>query len=100
MQGDRRHLALLKASGVPYVIRVPLIPGINDDRAHLEQVVALAGEKRGNLVRIDFMPYNPFAAAKYEMAGMPFAYEKKRDNDLSQIPKAFLEAENIPFEIL
>ncbi len=95
-----QNLRWLKSSGLPYVIRVPLIPGINDDQAHLDRIVSLAERDRGNLLRIDFMPYNPFAAAKYEMAGMPFRYKKDRDNDLTQIPRAHLEKSGIAYSIL
>ena len=82
------NLERLKASGMPYNIRVPLIPGINDDRETLSKIVELVGKDRGALQRIDFMPYNPFAGAKYEMAEMVFPYVKERDNDLSQVPDA------------
>ena len=94
------NLRQLKASGLPYVIRVPLIPGINDDRESLSRTVELAARDRGGLQKIDFMPYNPFAGAKYEMTGMDFAYKQEQENDLTQIPRALLESYGIDYKIL
>lgn len=94
------NLRQLKASGRPYNIRIPLIPGINDDKESLSRTIELAEEQRGGLVRIDFMPYNSFAGAKYEMTGMPFRYEKKQDNDLTRIPYDLLERYQLEYKIL
>jgi pyruvate formate lyase activating enzyme len=94
------NLKQLQASDLPYHIRVPLIPGINDTRDVLEKIVRLVAENRGNLERIDFMPYNPFAGAKYEMAGMRFQYKMPRENDLSQIPEGILKRLDVPYAVL
>ena len=94
------NLHQLQDSNLPYVIRVPLIPGINDTREILEKIILLVSKNRGNLEKIDFMPYNPFAQAKYEMVDIPFLYEKPRDNDLSQVPTDLLKSLAIPYEIL
>ncbi len=66
-----RNLRLLGEQGVPYVIRVPLIPGVTDTGANLS---AIADTARGlhNLLRVDLLPYNAAAGAKYEVAGMEF----------------------------
>ena len=94
------NLKWLKTSGLPYVLRIPLIPGINDDRECLSRTVELAARERGGLQKIDFMPYNPFAGAKYEMTGMQFAYQREKDNDLTQIPYDLLESYGIEYKIL
>ena len=66
-----RHLEMLKRGDTPFVIRVPLIPGVNDS---YENLVRLAGLLSGskNLVRVELLPYHQTAGAKYSMAGMEY----------------------------
>lgn len=54
----------LKASGVKHAFRVPVIPGVNDAAADRAAFRRLAGDSP-----IEFLPYNPAAAAKYRMLG-------------------------------
>lgn len=66
-----RHLEMLKAGNRPFVIRVPLMPGVNDSRENLEMLAErLTGAK--NLVRVELLPYQQTAGAKYEMTGMKY----------------------------
>lgn len=66
-----RNLAVLGKSGVPFVVRVPLVPGVTDTDDNLaaitETVRGLAG-----LLRVDLLPYNKAAGGKYRTAGMEF----------------------------
>lgn len=66
-----RNLAILGKSGVPFVVRVPLIPGVTDTDNNL---AAIAGTVRGltDLLRVDLLPYNKAAGGKYRAAGMEF----------------------------
>jgi len=65
------NLELLKASGKPFVIRVPLIPGVNDTDENLESTAKLiAGAK--SLERVELLPYQMTAGAKYENADMAY----------------------------
>lgn len=65
------NLQILSASGKPFVIRVPLVPGVTDADENLE---AIAQTVRGlsGLVRVDLLPYNKAARSKYQCAGMEF----------------------------
>lgn len=50
----------------PFVIRIPLIPGVNDDEENYERTARfLSGAKA--LVRVELLPYNKAAGAKYPM---------------------------------
>ncbi len=66
-----RNLHHLGTKNVPFVIRVPLIPGVTDTR---ENLVAIAETIRDfdSLIRVDLLSYNQAAGAKYEAAGMVF----------------------------
>lgn len=67
------NLEVLARSGRPYVIRVPLIPGITDTAANLE-AVAQACRGLAGLERVDLLPYNRAAGGKYPACGRRFAY--------------------------
>ncbi|MBD3385919.1 radical SAM protein [candidate division KSB1 bacterium] len=73
-----QNLQLLGKKNVPFVIRVPLIPGLTDTR---ENFVAIAETVRDfdALLRVDLLPYNQAAGAKYEGAGM--VYKPKFDEE-------------------
>lgn len=67
----QKNLSFLLAQNKQFIIRMPLIPGINDDKENLK---ALARRLSGApaLRRVEFLPFNPFTGAKYAMAGMEF----------------------------
>ena len=69
--GILANLKVLSGSGVPFVIRVPLVPGVTDTGANLAAIAGLAAGLP-SLVRVDLLPYNRAAGAKYEAAGRKF----------------------------
>ena len=52
-----KNISLLSELGKQIIIRVPLIPGINDFQENLEETQAFAAKLK-NIVNIDFLPYN------------------------------------------
>jgi pyruvate formate lyase activating enzyme len=66
-----RNLRVLNELGVPFVIRVPLIPGVTDTVANLSAIARTVAGMPG-LQRIDLLPYNLAAGAKYTACGMVF----------------------------
>ena len=76
----RRHAEMLAAGSTPFILRMPIIPGVNDNREHFETVTTLV-KGAGQLVRVEVLPYQRAAGAKYEMVGRsycpPFDEEKK-----------------------
>ena len=73
------NLEVLSASGKPFVVRVPLVPGVTDTN---ENLTAVARTVRGlpGLLRVELLPYNRAAGAKYEAAGLEFkpGYDETR----------------------
>jgi len=59
-----RNLEILKASGRPFFIRIPLIPGLNDDDNNLRRCAEMLRGPSG-LQCIQLLPYNQAAPAKY-----------------------------------
>jgi len=74
-----RNLHILSESGVPFVIRVPLIPGVTDTNENLTAIATTVDGLPG-LVRVDLLPYNKAAGGKYKAAGMQFKpdYDESR----------------------
>jgi len=85
------NLRHLSRTGVPFVIRVPLIPGVTDSKANLSAIARTAQGLPG-LLRVDLLPYNRAAGGKYAAFGMTF----HPGFDESAEPNADIE----PFRIL
>ncbi|MDP2875318.1 MAG: glycyl-radical enzyme activating protein [Holophaga sp.] len=55
-------------------IRVPVIPGINDDDANLEATASLSAQTPG-VRRVDLLPYHAHGAAKFERIGKDYSFD-------------------------
>ncbi len=67
-------------SGKDVMARIPVIPGINDDHEHLEELKKfLAGLKCSNFLRINLLPFHRIGASKYTKFNIPY-----RMNDSEQ----------------
>ncbi len=58
------NLAALAERGHRIVLRMPVVPGINDDDPNVEQVAGLAARLPG-LAGVDLLPYHKIGADKY-----------------------------------
>ena len=92
----RRHAQMLVQGSTPFILRLPIIPGVNDNRAHFDSVADLvAGAK--SLIRVDVLPYQRTAGAKYAMVGKAYMPDFNED----QQPQFFVECferRNIPYQ--
>jgi len=66
------NLELLKKSGIRYRIRIPVIPGINDSDDNFRKTAEALKQNRGNLEKVELLPYHLTAGAKYEMVGLAY----------------------------
>jgi pyruvate formate lyase activating enzyme len=69
-----KNLQVMSTSGVPFVIRVPLVPGVTDTNENLAAIAETIKDMPG-MLRVDLLPYNRTAGAKYQAAGMEFKPE-------------------------
>lgn len=68
MISDNFHT--LAQSGVPFIVRVPLIPGITDTP---ENYAAIVDKIKGTPVSyVELLPYNKLAGSKYAAVGMEY----------------------------
>ena len=93
------NLRWLKQSGKPFLVRVPLIPGLNDD---IENLSATAHLLRGakNLLGVEFLRYHALSGAKYAALGMDYPLSALKPADENpNIPDKIFAACGIPWDI-
>ena len=66
-----KNFLWLKNSGIPFILRIPLIPGVNDTMENIEKTAELA-DNAPNLVRVELLRYNRAAGAKYDGFSMQY----------------------------
>ena len=89
-----RHLDMLCKASTPFIIRMPIIPGVNDHREHFESVA----ERLVNapaLIRVELLPYHQTAGAKYEMVHMDYSVDFDPEKPVRLYPEVFT-ARGIP----
>ena len=93
-----RKLRLLSEMEIPFVIRVPLIPGVTDTDANLVGIAQVVAGLPG-LQRVDLLPYNRAAGAKYAASGLRFnpTYDESKP---VQPNLDCLNAAGVPVQIL
>ncbi len=91
----RKNLECLCSSGKDFVIRIPLIPGINDTKENMLAVLDIIRDAK-SLQRVEILRYHKMAGAKYSMIGKeynppfdpempPRVYNVFEDNNINTI---------------
>lgn len=93
-----KNFEILKQSGKPFIVRIPLIPGVNDTLEHFNGVAERVkdAKDRGS---VEILPYNTMAGAKYALLEQEycptFPADRKPENPFEPLKKA-----GIPWRIL
>jgi pyruvate formate lyase activating enzyme len=76
------NLRFLSTLDIPFVIRVPLVPGVTDTD---ENLVAIADTVQSlpGLLRVDLLPYNKAAGGKYQSLGMEFRPDFDEEQEIN-----------------
>jgi pyruvate formate lyase activating enzyme len=82
------NLQTLNKSGKPFVIRIPLVPGVTDTDENLHSIAQTVQGMPG-LQRVDLLPYNKAAGSKYRYAGMVFNPDYDETRALNINAKSF-----------
>lgn len=67
----KNNIKTLCAGNIPFVVRIPMVKGVNDDRENLENIANFIKDAK-NLLRVEILPYNTLAPAKYSMVDRKF----------------------------
>lgn len=89
-----RHLC---SSGKEFIVRIPLIPGVNDTEENMRGILSLISDAR-SLQRVEFMRYHQTAGAKYGMIGR--IYDPPFDTTLTPLIHDIFEPNGIKTLIL
>ncbi len=82
-----RNLQIMSDAGKPFVIRVPLVPGVTDTAENLAAIAQTIAGLPG-LQMVNLLPYNKAAGAKYRAVGMEFKpdYDETREVNVNTQP--------------
>lgn len=64
-------LSALQLQNVPVILRLPVIPGINDTSEHFQEAVRLKGT-HSCIRQVELEPYHSLGAAKWEQIGLSY----------------------------
>lgn len=93
-----RHARMLAAGDTPFIIRLPMIPGVNDNRAHMAAVADLL-KGSAKLIRVEALPYHVTAGAKYAMVSRAYRVDFDPMQEV-HIDLSPLVEEGIPARVL
>jgi pyruvate formate lyase activating enzyme len=68
-----------RLAGRNVIVRVPLIPGVTDTEANLRELFGFVAD--AGLRRVELLPSNPSAGAKYEWLGRPYTLAAERQDE-------------------
>jgi pyruvate formate lyase activating enzyme len=91
-----RNLGLIVKKGTPLIIRVPLIPGINDSEEELRNIARLAGSLK--VGKVDLLPYHKFGMGKYQQLDRKYELEELTTQPDDDVQKARQLFESLGFE--
>ena len=64
------NLEYLDHQGAQIVLRVPIIPGVNDNELHFRAIAEISSEMKG-IQKVELLPYHSWGEHKYEKTGWP-----------------------------
>jgi pyruvate formate lyase activating enzyme len=68
----RGNLERLASWGKKVVIRMPIVPGVNDSRSNIDAAGRFIASL-GNVVQVQLLPYHTIGVAKYARLGVPYS---------------------------
>ena len=73
-------------TGVPVIIRVPLIPGLNDSDENISSLGQFM--KDCNLSKVDLLPYHCFSLSKYKALGFSYMLDDVSDPEQDELQRS------------
>lgn len=88
------NLKRLSAAGSALYIRIPLIPGINDDESNLRQTAEFISGLKG-VTSVEIMGYHEIGLSKYQALDLPYRLKEIHPPSIAQIQEAASSFNNI-----
>jgi pyruvate formate lyase activating enzyme len=93
--GILENYKLLLKSGKDIMVRIPVIPGFNDDHDHLERLKDfIISTKTESLKMISLLPYHKIGSSKYKRFNLPYRMENiepPSKEKMSKLKELFME---------
>ena len=83
-----QNLIAIADVGAHFIIRIPVIGGINDTDENIRQTAKFISELAGDKKEIHLLPYHSVAQNKYIKLGKPDNFEKLREPDKETLERA------------
>jgi len=64
---------LSQRDDIKVIVRVPIIPGLNDSKDNINNTIRFVTSLRGNIKGVELLPYHKFGENKYERLGRKYA---------------------------
>jgi pyruvate formate lyase activating enzyme len=71
----------LARAGVPYILRTPVIPGVNDKTEEIRAIADFIARDTEFLLYYELLNYNPLGLSKYEGLGLSYTHREARPLD-------------------
>ena len=96
------NLKMIFESGKEVIVRIPVIPGKNDDKEHLVELRNLLSSfRKFNLKKVNLLPFHRIGASKYKRFDLPYRMndtEKPSPERMNEL-KAFFSETGIKIKI-
>jgi glycyl-radical enzyme activating protein len=77
-----QNLEKLLKGDIPLVIRIPVIPGVNDQAGAMQDMASFLSQRNGGMVeRVDLLPYHKLGVGKYAALGLDYMLKEENTPD-------------------
>jgi pyruvate formate lyase activating enzyme len=90
----------ITAEKLPLVIRVPLVPTINDDVASITATAAFVSEHLDGVLGVEVLPYHTLGKGKYKPIGLEYQLDHLVPPDATDVARASGIFQDFGLEIL
>jgi len=66
------NLKKLSRETVPIIIRIPIVPGYNDQKENIKSTADFISKLGGNITRVELLPYHRLGISKYKQLGREY----------------------------
>ncbi|MBN2240626.1 MAG: glycyl-radical enzyme activating protein [Dehalococcoidales bacterium] len=79
------NAGILSRSGIPFMFRLPLVPGINDDEENLKSIITFLKGLKLEHSEIEVMPYHRLGVNKYASLGKEYLLQDVMTHELAEL---------------
>jgi len=99
-EGILRNFAVVATSGVPFVVRVPVVPGFNDNSDAVSDIADMVATRAPGAT-VHLLPYHRYGQQKYAMLGLDYelATAETPDREFMEAARRIVESRGLKCEV-